>query len=33
MKSVCDSTAFTLPKEILATFLTNFVKKCDMLDL
>lgn len=29
----CDSSVFTLPKELLASSLTNFIKKCDMLDL
>lgn len=33
VKPICDSTAFTLPKEVLAISLTNFIKKCDMLDL
>lgn len=29
----CDSSVFTLPKKLLASSLTNFIKKCDMLDL
>lgn len=33
MRPICDSSVFTLPKELLASSLTNFMKKCDMLDL
>lgn len=33
MKPICDSSVFTVPKELLASSLTNFIKKCDMLDL